>query len=113
MNVWVDTLGGEAPQWIGWCKRCRSLIVFGSWYGHATLEYNHRGNTTLEMKPCLTPTRNAAGHGNIDEDVCGGTILELPDQKILLASFMIGGPPAVQELLTPQRLAALRPPRLW
>lgn len=112
MNCWVDTRG-ESAQWIGWCKRCHAVIVFGSWYGHATLIYNGRGDTTLELKPCRTPTRSPGGHGNIEEDECGGTILELPDQAVMLATFMVGGPDAVDALLTPPVLASLRPPRLW
>lgn len=90
------------------------MCVFGSWRSVATLVYSgRRADVIFEMKPCPLPTRTYAGHGNVDEGDCGGAILELPDQAVLLAAFMVGGPDAVQDLLTPERIAAVRSPRRW
>lgn len=98
---------------MGWCKRCHAVCVFGDWRYAATAAYVSMAAVKFEMKPCPLPTRTYSGYGNVDEGDCGGAILELPDQAVLLAAFMIGGPDAVQDLLTPGRIAAVRSPRRW
>lgn len=98
---------------MGWCGRCHAVCVFGDWRGVATLVYSGRGRVTLEVKPCPSPTRTYMDRGYHTVEKCGGPILELPDQEALLAAFLVGGPDAVEVLLTPARLAAVRPPQRW